>query len=70
MKPWGRFAKWDCWLRNRSRGGITALAWLVADFSASDGFDHPTIPFWESLVRLTLFVIVVYLLTAIKRLKI
>jgi hypothetical protein len=43
---------------------------LVADFSASDGFDHPTIPFWESLVRLTLFVIVVYLLTAIKRLKI
>jgi signal transduction histidine kinase len=61
------------WYGGKTNGLFTASAsaitWLVADFAASGGFSHPTIPFWESLVRLSLFLIVVYLLTAVKRLN-
>jgi len=61
------------WYAGRAEGLLIAvastIAWLIADFSASNGFDHPTIPFWESVVRLSLFVFVIYLLTAIKRLN-
>ncbi|MBI4660409.1 MAG: sensor histidine kinase [Verrucomicrobia bacterium] len=59
------------WSDGRLSGLITACAsavtWLVADFASSGGFERPAIPFWNSLVRLALFLIVVHLLTTIKR---
>lgn len=61
------------WYSGKPNGLFMALAstmaWLIADFAVSGGFAHPTIPFWESLVRLTLFLIVVYLLSIVKNLN-
>jgi len=47
----------------------SALAWLLADLATNHAYTHPAIAYWNSLVRLGFFSVVVYLLTAFKRLK-
>jgi hypothetical protein len=45
---------------------LSALVWLGADLLSGHRFTHPLIPFWNALVRLGFFLIVVSLLTRLK----
>jgi diguanylate cyclase (GGDEF)-like protein len=45
---------------------ISALTWLVADFFAGHFYSHPFIYIWNALIRLGIFVIVAFLLAALR----
>lgn len=59
---------WGSWVLGRRAGMLLAvagmLAWLTADMAV--GYEHPhrAIPFWNALMLLVVFAVVVYLLTA------
>jgi diguanylate cyclase (GGDEF)-like protein len=50
--------------------GISAAIWFVADILSGDPYTRHYIPYWNALVRLGFFLIVVFLLLAFKREKI
>jgi len=58
------------WFTERQWGyavaSIGALVWLGADIMSGHGFTHPLIPFWNALMRLGFFLIVVTLLARLK----
>jgi signal transduction histidine kinase len=45
---------------------LAAVSWLAADVLSGHEYSHPTIPFWNSMVRLGFFVIVTYALSALR----
>jgi hypothetical protein len=45
---------------------ISAVVWLVADVSSGHAFTHPLIPFWNAIVRLGFFSVVVIMLSRLK----
>lgn len=61
------------WFTDR-RGGIvaavlSAATWLLADLTSTITFAHPLIPYWNAIVRLLVFLMVVYLESALKTLN-
>lgn len=59
---------WASWVAGRQAGLALALAAtcarLTADVMAEYNYSHPAIPYWNALMLLVLFALVVYLLTA------
>jgi diguanylate cyclase (GGDEF)-like protein len=59
------------WLTSRWFGvaaSITsALVWFSADVASRDPYLHPLILVWNTLIRLTFFVIITFLLSALRR---
>ena len=47
---------------------FSAIAWLGADFMSGHTYSHSIIPFWNMLVRLCFFLIVVFLISTVKHL--
>jgi signal transduction histidine kinase len=60
------------WFAGRMPGLFTAVLsagiWLVADLSNALMYSHPAIPFWNSAVRLGIFVLMACQLSSIRRL--
>jgi signal transduction histidine kinase len=60
------------WFAGRMPGLLTAVlsagAWLAADLSNTLMYSHPAIPFWNSAVRLGMFVLMACQLSSIRRL--
>ena len=61
------------WFTNQ-RGGmvsalISAIVWLIADLTSAAAYNHPFIPFWNAIVRLLVFVTIVYLESALRDLN-
>src|SRR3989337_1573616 len=44
---------------------VSALVWLLAEITAGQSYSHPVIHYWNSLVRLSFFIIVNLLLTTL-----
>jgi hypothetical protein len=59
---WWAGRRWGCAIAS-----ISALVWLGADIASGHVFTHPLIPFWNALMRLGFFLIVVALLSQLKR---
>lgn len=61
------------WLAGLRAGMVAsfeaAIFWFLADILAGHTYSHPTIPFWNTLVRLGFFVIVTYSLSEIHRIR-
>lgn len=59
------------WITSRRLGVVTstvgALIWLWADVSTGHPYSHPLIPVWNTLVRLSFFLIITLLLSALRR---
>lgn len=45
---------------------VCAIAWYTADHLSGHQYSHPTIPYWNSSVRLSFFVIIAYLLDRLR----
>jgi signal transduction histidine kinase len=48
---------------------ISSIAWLYADMQDINRYSNPTVPYWNGLVRLSFFLIVVVLLSRLKKLE-
>jgi signal transduction histidine kinase len=48
---------------------ISSLAWLNADMQAVARYMNPTAPYWNAVVRFGLFLVVVYLLSMLKKME-
>ena len=59
---------WACWAVGRRTGFFVATAatvmWFIADLLTADQYGGSAISFWNALMLLALFVVVVYLLSA------
>lgn len=58
------------WYGNKALGiyfsGISSLEWILADWLTNHLYTHPTIPFWNMVVRLLFFLIVVFMTSRLK----
>lgn len=58
------------WLMTRRLGIIasfvSASIWLWADIASGHSYLHPLIPLWNGLIRLSFFLVITYLLSALK----
>jgi diguanylate cyclase (GGDEF)-like protein len=58
------------WLIGRWLGIIASLAsafvWLVADALSGNPYSHPLIPIWNTFIRLSFFIIITLLLSALR----
>jgi diguanylate cyclase (GGDEF)-like protein len=45
----------------------SAITWLLADIASGQSYSHPMIYFWNGLIRLSFFLTVEYLLSALKK---
>jgi signal transduction histidine kinase len=59
---------WGTWVVGRHAGFFLAVAstvaWFVADFLSGQVYRHPLTPYWNALMLLILFLVVVYSLSA------
>ena len=59
------------WFTNQRAGFIvslaSAIAWFIADRAASQPSSFSLIPFWNSSIRLSFFVIITFLLSSLKK---
>jgi diguanylate cyclase (GGDEF)-like protein len=59
------------WLTGRRFGLVASLSsaavWLGADISSGHSYSNPFIPIWNSIIRLTFFVIITLLLAALRK---
>ena len=46
---------------------VSGIVWLVAEIKAGHSYAHPLVPYWNGLVRLAFFLIIAFLLSALKR---
>jgi signal transduction histidine kinase len=57
----------------RAAGVLAALTatavWLWADLAGSEGFVHPLIPYWNALMRLGVFLVVAWIVSAMRSLN-
>jgi len=44
----------------------SAFVWLAADVAAGDTYSHPLIPIWNTLIRLSFFIMITLLLSALR----
>jgi signal transduction histidine kinase len=58
---------WAGWVVGRRAGLVLAITstvfWLVADLMTGHPYKHPVIPYWNALMLLAFFVVIVYLLS-------
>ncbi len=45
---------------------ISSFEWILADFFGGHVYSHPAIPYWNMLVRLSIFLLVVYIMSRLK----
>lgn len=45
---------------------VSAAVWLMADISTERSYSHPVIPYWNSLIRLSFFVVITFLISTLK----
>jgi GGDEF domain-containing protein len=45
---------------------ISSLVWLAADAASGNTYSNPLIPFWNTLIRFSFFIIITLLLAALK----
>ncbi len=45
---------------------VSAVTWLLADFTSGARYSHPAIPYWNMCIRLGTFLIITYLVSALK----
>ena len=61
------------WFTNRRIGIISAfvstVVWLLADLTTHSGYANPLIPFWNAFVRFSVFLAIVLLESALKKLN-
>jgi signal transduction histidine kinase len=59
---------WACWVAGRRTGLLLAttgaVIWLIAELMTGFHYPHALIPYWNALMLLILFLVVVYLLSA------
>jgi diguanylate cyclase (GGDEF)-like protein len=59
------------WIIDRRLGIVACLAgavvWLLADIAAGSSYSHPVVYAWNTLIRLSFFLIVTFLLSALKK---
>lgn len=59
---------WAGWVAGRRAGivlaAISAVVWFMADHFSGPDYTHPLTPYWNALMILVFFMVVVYLLTA------
>jgi diguanylate cyclase (GGDEF)-like protein len=59
------------WITSRTLGIMASLAgaivWYWADVASGHPYLHPLIPVWNTLIRLSFFVIITFLLSALRR---
>jgi len=59
------------WITNRNLGILTSLAgaiiWFLADVVSGHPYAHPLIPAWNTLIRLGFFLIITFLLSALRK---
>jgi signal transduction histidine kinase len=57
-----------CWIAGRKAGLFLAVVatamWLIADFTTGNVYRHPATPYWNALMLLAFFLVVVVLLSA------
>lgn len=57
---------WAAWGVGRAAGlclaGVSTIVWVIADLSTGHAYKHPGIPYWNALMLLAFFVVVVQLL--------
>jgi len=62
---------WITWKSGKLGGVIysifSSIAWLEADLLAEPLYTHPLIPYWNAFMRLGMFILVVLILSALKR---
>lgn len=62
---------WAGWMAGRNAGILVAVAsttaWFVADHRSGIVYQHPFTPYWNALMLLLLFLVVVWLLSAFQR---
>jgi diguanylate cyclase (GGDEF)-like protein len=46
---------------------VSAITWLIADFTARHTYSYPAIPYWNMIVRLGTFLIMTLILSALKQ---
>jgi diguanylate cyclase (GGDEF)-like protein len=60
-----------CWLAGRSRGLAMAVLcagiWFTADLASGQVYSHAAIAAWDTIIRLGFFVIITYLLAALRK---
>jgi signal transduction histidine kinase len=61
---------WAGWAAGRRAGSFIAILstviWLAADLNTGYTYQHPVIPYWNALMLLSFFLVVVYLLSALQ----
>jgi signal transduction histidine kinase len=61
------------WFTDRQGGiiaaTISAITWLIADLTTHVVYTHPLIPYWNAVVRLVVFLAIVFLESALKNLN-
>jgi len=59
---------WACWIIGRKTGFFLAMfatsVWLIGDLTSGYVYKHPAIPYWNALMLLSFFLVVVLLLSA------
>src|SRR5574340_771770 len=57
------------WFINRNTGVALSVAgviiWYSIDFAAGHAYSNPAIPYWNSLVQLSIFLVTVFILSAL-----
>jgi diguanylate cyclase (GGDEF)-like protein len=46
---------------------VSAITWLITDFTAGHAYSYPAIPYWNTIVRLGTFLIMTLILSALKK---
>jgi diguanylate cyclase (GGDEF)-like protein len=46
---------------------VSAITWLITDFTAGHAYSYPAIPYWNMIVRLGTFLIMTLILSALKK---
>ena len=61
---------WAGWAAGRRAGlllaAVSTILWFIADLKTGYLYPHPLIPYWNALMLLAFFLVVVYLLSAFK----
>ena len=59
------------WFAGRRLGVLasiaSALTWLIADISPGHPYSHPAIYYWNTAIRFSFFIILTYLLSAVRK---
>lgn len=61
----------SAWLVSKRTGIIMsifcALCWIAADHLSGHNYSHPAIPYWNTMIRFSVFLIVALLISALRR---